>query len=100
MLPIYVAYIKEQFAKRELISQLSLANDRLDLAVEAGTSVGWEWNMKTRQLSWFGDLQTMFGIPSDTCVGRMEDFFRHLHPEDRQMEAKAVADARLNRKPS
>ncbi len=29
----------------------------------------------------------------------MEDFFRYVHPEDRQMEAKAVADARQSRKP-
>ena len=94
-----VAYIKEHFAKSELISQLSLANDRLHLAVEAGKSVGWEWDLKTGRLSWFGDLQTMFGIPSDTFVGRMDDFFRYVHPEDRQLVAKAVADARQSRKP-
>jgi PAS domain S-box-containing protein len=94
-----VAYIKEHFAKSELISQLSLANGRLHLAVEAGKSVGWEWDLKTGRLSWFGDLQTMFGIPSDTFVGRMEDFFRYVHPEDRQIEAKAVADAKQSRKP-
>ena len=70
-----VAYIKEHFAKSELIAQLSLANDRLHLAVEAGKSVGWEWDLKSGRLTWFGDLQTMFGIPSDTFVGRMEDFF-------------------------
>ena len=94
-----VAYIKEHFAKSELISQLSLANDRLHLAVEAGKSVAWEWDLKTGRLSWFGDLQTMFGIPSDTFVGRMEDFFRYVHPDDRQIVAKAVADARQSRKP-
>ena len=94
-----VAYIKEHFAKSELIAQLSLANDRLHLAVEAGKSVGWEWDLKSGRLTWFGNLQTMFGIPSDTFVGRMDDFFRYVHPEDRQMEAKAVADARQSRKP-
>ena len=94
-----VAYIKEHFAKSELISQLSLANDRLHLAMEAGKSVGWEWDLKTGRLSWFGDLQNMFGIPSDTFVGRMDDLFRYVHPEDRQVEAKAVADARQSRKP-
>jgi PAS domain S-box-containing protein len=94
-----VAYIKEHFAKSELISQLSLANGRLHLAVEAGKSVGWEWDLKTGRLSWFGDLQTMFGISSDTFVGRMDDFFRFVHPDDRQIEAKAVADARQSRKP-
>ena len=94
-----VAYIKEHFAKSELISQLSLANGRLHLAVEAGKSVAWEGDLKIGRLSWFGDLQTMFGISSDTFVGRMDDFFRFVHPDDRQIEAKAVADARQSRKP-
>ena len=94
-----VAYIKEQFARSELISQLSLANDRLHLAMEAGKSVGWEWDLKTGRLSWFGDLQNIFLIPSNTFVGRMDDFFRHVHPEDRQAEANVVAEARRSGKP-
>jgi PAS domain S-box-containing protein len=93
------AYVNEYLAKSELASALGLANDRLRLAVEAGQSVGWEWDLKTGRDSWFGDLQTMFGIPSDSFVGRPEDFHRYVHPEDRQLVAKAVADARQNRKP-
>ena len=94
-----VAYIKEHFAKSELIAQLSLANDRLHLAVEAGKSVAWEWDLKTGRLSWFGDLQNMFGIPSDTYVGRREDLYRYVHPDDHELVAKAVEDARQSRKP-
>jgi PAS domain S-box-containing protein len=93
-----VAFIKEHFAKSELISQLSLANDRLHLAVESGKSVGWEWDLKTGRNSWFGDLQTMFGIQSDTFIGRKDDFYSYVHPEDRQLVAKAIADARQSRK--
>jgi PAS domain S-box-containing protein len=94
-----VAYIKEHFAKSELISQLTLANDRLHLAVEAGKSVAWEWDFKTGRLSWFGDLQNIFGIPSDTYIGRREDLYRYVHPEDHELVAKAVEDARQSRKP-
>jgi PAS domain S-box-containing protein len=93
------AYIMEYLAKSELASHLGLANDRLRLAVEAGKSVGWEWDIKTGRDSWFGDLQTMFGIPSDTFVGRTEDFYRYVHPEDRRLVANALADARQSRKP-
>ncbi len=94
-----VAYIKEHFAKSELISQLSIMNNRLHLAMEAGKSVGWEWDIKSGRLLWFGDLQTMFGLPSDKFVGRMDDFFRYVHPEDRQAEARAVANARQSGEP-
>jgi len=94
-----VAYIKEQFAKSELISQLSLANDRLRLAVEASKSMGWEWDLKTGGLSWFGDLQNVFGIPSNSFVGRREDLYRYVHPEDHELVTKAVDEARQSRKP-
>jgi PAS domain S-box-containing protein len=93
------AYMKEYLAKRELASHLGFANDRLRLAVEAGKAVGWEWDLKRGRDSWFGDLQTVFGIPSDTFVGRTEDFYRYVHPEDRQLVAKAVVDARQSGKP-
>jgi PAS domain S-box-containing protein len=94
-----VAYVKEHFARSELISQLSFTNDRLRLAVEAGKSVGWERDLKTGRLSWFGDLPTMFGIPSESFVGQLEDFISYVHPEDRQLVQKAVADARQSRTP-
>jgi len=94
-----IAYIKEYFAKSELISQLGLANDRLRLAVKAGKSLGWELDFKTGKYSCFGDMHDMLGIPSDRFVGRTEDFYHYVHPEDRQLVEKAVADATQDRKP-
>jgi PAS domain S-box-containing protein len=94
-----IAYIREHFARRELISQLGLANERLRLALEAGRSVAWEWDLETGQNSWFGDLENMFGIPVNTFIGRDEDFYRYVHPEDRQMVATANAEARQSQKP-
>ena len=37
------AYIKEYLARRELDFDFALANDRLRLAMEASTSVGWDF---------------------------------------------------------
>jgi PAS domain S-box-containing protein len=97
--PLVFAFV-ENITERKLAEQeLSRTNERFRLAVEAGKSVGWEWDLKTGRDSWFGDLQSMFGISSDTFVGRPEDFYRHVHPDDRQLVAKAVADARQDRKP-
>ena len=93
-----VAYVKEYFSKSEMASQLGSANDRLRLAMESGKSVGWEWDLKTGRDSWFGDLPTIFGIPSDTFDGWREDFYRSVHPEDLQLVAKAVAESREGRK--
>jgi PAS domain S-box-containing protein len=84
--------------RRKAESELAIAYERLRLAVEAGKAVGWDWDVKSRQDLWFGDLKTMFGIPSDTYSGLVEDFQRRIHPEDRGLVWKAVADARRNQK--
>jgi PAS domain S-box-containing protein len=78
--------------------ELALANDRLLLAMEAGTSVAWDLDVKSGRDLWFGNLQTVFGIPSDTRVGDAQDFIRYVHPDDRQRVSDALADARQDRK--
>ena len=78
---------------RRAEAERNVANDRLRLAMESGKSVGWEWDLKTNRDTWFGDLSTVFGIPSNIHVGHVEDFRRSVHPEDRGLVWKAVKDA-------
>jgi PAS domain S-box-containing protein len=91
--------VRQRERRRKTETELNLSNDRLRRAVEAGKCVGWDWDAKTGCDRWFGDLQTMFGIQSDTYSGPKEDFYRRVHPEDRAFVRKAVADARQNREP-
>ena len=91
--------LRQRARRRTTETELKLSNDRLRHAVEAGKCVGWDWDVKTGRDRWFGDLQTMFGIQSDTYHGHVEDFRRRIHPEDQELVWKAVADARQNRKP-
>jgi PAS domain S-box-containing protein len=93
------AYIRQYLVKSELASRLGFANNRLRLAMKSGKTVAWDWDIKNGRYSWFGDTQTQFGIPSDTYVGRVEDFHRSVHPEDRERVTKAVKDAMQSRKP-
>ncbi len=79
--------------------ELGESEERLRLAMDSGKSVGWEWDLKTGHDSWFGDLQSMFGIPSERFLGSPEDFYRYVHAEDRQLVSRAVADARKNHLP-
>jgi PAS domain S-box-containing protein len=92
------AYIKEYLARRELDFHFGLANDRLRLAMEASASVGWDFDIKSGRNVWFGDLQTIFGIASDTYVTLGEEFIRYVHPDDHTRVSKAIVDARQNRK--
>jgi PAS domain S-box-containing protein len=85
--------------RKKAETDLAVTYDRLRLAVEAGKSVGWDWDVQSGRDQWFGDLQTMFGIPVDSYSGHVEDFRRSIHSEDRELVWKAVADARQSRKP-
>jgi len=78
--------------------ELALANDRLNLAMKSATSVVWDWDVESGRDSWFGDLQTIFGLSSSTHVGHVEDFRRRVHPEDRERVWQAVKDAMQNQK--
>ena len=82
---------------RKLFSEADIARDRLRMAMTAGKSAGWEWDLKSGRDYWFGDLSTMFGIHGDTSSGRVDDFFRYLHPVDRWHTLRALAAARRNR---
>jgi PAS domain S-box-containing protein len=85
--------------RRQAETELSLTYDRLRQAVEAGHSVGWDWDIKTGQQRSCGDLQTLFGIRSETICGGVDDLDRYVHPDDRERVWKAVADTRKNREP-
>lgn len=78
---------------------LAITHDRLRLAVEAGRSVGWDWDFKSGQYLWFGDLQNMLGVPSDTYSDRVGDLSRRVHPDDRNFVSQAIDDAIKSRKP-
>jgi len=92
------AYIKEYLAKRELIFDVQLANERLRLALKAGSTVAWETDLKRGGTVWLGDLPTTFGILSDTYTAAPEEFLHRVHPDDRQRVSEAVDNARQNRK--
>jgi PAS domain S-box-containing protein len=91
-----VADITERkLAEREL----ALANDRLRLAMEAGKAVGWDRDVKSGRDSLFGDLPSVFGIPSEIYDGRVDDFHRYLHSEDRRRVVEAIDYAMGMHKP-
>jgi PAS domain S-box-containing protein len=96
---LIVSLLWQRTRRRKTEAELIFAKDRLLRAAESAASVGWDWDVKTGRSSRFGDLRTMFGISSNTCSGRVEDFYDQVHPEDRQRVSEAVTAAWQNRTP-
>jgi PAS domain S-box-containing protein len=84
---------------RRAESERTIANGRLQLAMESAKSVGWEWDLTTGRDIWFGDLSAVFGIPSNIFVGEVEDFRRFVYPEDQGLVWKTVKSAMETRSP-
>ncbi len=90
-------FIREWLTVRHLSTDVRLADERLRLALECGEAVAWDRDVRTDRNVWSGDLQTVFGIPGDTHEGRLEDFIRCVHPDDRRRVADAIAAAQTRR---
>jgi PAS domain S-box-containing protein len=91
--------VVDYLTKRELLSEARLAHEHLRMAMVAGKAVAWDLDVRTGRVQWLGDLQRMFGISADSFSGQAKDFYRYVHPEDRQRVSAAVANARANREP-
>jgi PAS domain S-box-containing protein len=91
--------VADMAGRAQIEPDLETANALLHLALEAGKSVGWDWDVRSGRDSWFGDLQTIFGIPSTLYRGHVEDFRRRVHADDRGLVWKAVREAMENRSP-
>jgi PAS domain S-box-containing protein len=98
LLSVFV-FVLDFFTNRELSSDVGLANERLRLAVEAGKSLGWDWDVKSGRNTWLGDLQDIFGIRASNREGHINDFRRRIHPDDQELVWEAVDDAKHSRKP-
>ena len=94
-----IGMVADITARKLAETELALAHDRLRLAMESGKSVAWDWDVKSGRDTWFGDLRTVFGIPSDSFVGHVGEFRRRIHPDDQERVWKSANDAMRKRKP-
>jgi PAS domain S-box-containing protein len=96
---IIFALLRQRAKRRKTEAALVRSNEQLRLAMEHGKTVGWDLDVKTSRVAWFGDLPTMFGIKSETFAGDIEEFYRYVYPDDRKRISDAVAEAKQAHKP-
>jgi PAS domain S-box-containing protein len=84
---------------RKAETELMISYERLRMAIDAGRFVGWDYDLKSGQQRWFGNLQVALGISSHGSTAKIGDFGGRVHPEDRDLVSQAFADARQSRRP-
>lgn len=63
---------------------LASSEERLQLATDTAQLGFWDLNLETGRLYWDHTVQEMFGFDSGEFKETMDDFYRRLHPADRQ----------------
>jgi PAS domain S-box-containing protein len=71
------------------------AEERLELAIDAGGIGIWDWDIRTDELTWSEHVERLFGLEPDEFEGTFAAFLRRVHPDDRQLVNDAV-DAALH----
>ena len=69
------------------------AEERLELAIDAGRIGVWDWNVLTNELVWSDHVERLFGLEPDEFEGTFEAFLARVHPDDRVPVREAIGAA-------
>jgi PAS domain S-box-containing protein len=81
-------------ARREAEEALRDSERRLEFALSAGEMGAWEWNIGTGEIVWSPGLEILHGLKPGSFGGRIEDFERDIHQDDRE-QVQAEIDRTL-----
>src|ERR1700746_1818040 len=81
-------------ARRLAEQEFAKANERLQLAMEAGAAGGWDYDLKTGQDVWFGAAHAQLGMTRDETLGSPKEFWDRVHEDDRERLEHALQVAK------
>jgi PAS domain S-box-containing protein len=83
--------LQEEITEREQIQEsLQESQERLTLAMAAGSIGIWDWNIQTNEVLWSPTMGVMYGLPINTLCPSIENFLKLIHPEDRDLFHNSV----------
>jgi PAS domain S-box-containing protein len=84
-------------ARKEAEQELHRAEERFKLVVESADLGFWYCDLPLNELRWDARVKDHFWLPPDARV-TIDDFYRIIHPEDRQRTREAMDEAISQRK--
>jgi PAS domain S-box-containing protein len=73
--------------------KLAATNERLHLAIEAGSVGGFDYDLRTGKNVWFGKAHTLLGMSPDETSGSLQEFWDRVHKDDRKHLQRAIQGA-------
>lgn len=78
---------------KQLEAALQRSEERLRSALRAAYLAIWEWDLKTKQIAWSDNLETVFGFNPETFSGDFKSLLEYIHPDDHQKLTFAIGYA-------
>ncbi|MFN0074508.1 MAG: PAS domain S-box protein [Chloroflexota bacterium] len=75
--------IGQAIERDEAESALRASELRSRMALVAGQAGAWEWDLETDAVVWSDELYAIYGLVPDPALLTADDFFRTVHPDDR-----------------
>ena len=92
--PSRILGVNMDVTERKLAEQeLAAANERLHLAIEAGSVGGFDYDVRTGKNVWFGKAHTLLGMSPDETSGSLQEFWDRVHQDDRKHLQRAIQQA-------
>jgi len=67
----------------EQARELRIAEERFHLVTKATNDCVWDWDLETNSLWWNEGITVLFGYDQKEVGSRIEFWYDHIHPEDR-----------------
>ena len=64
--------------------ELSLSEERIQLALDAAKMGSWDWNTETGEVKWSPNVEPLFGLEPGTFEGTYEAYLNLVHEDDRE----------------
>lgn len=91
-----VLVFRDVSARRQTENTLNDNQERLKLALDAGKIGAWDWSLKQNRIEWSDHVYEIHRIDRTAFSGRIDDYEKLVHPEDRDRVQQAI-DAALHR---
>lgn len=89
--PAIEVVVRDIRARKRAEEAACTREKRLQLAQRAGLRIGlWDWDISANTLTWCDETCRQFGYTRQGFSGRLEDAFKHVHPEDRDRVLDAI----------